>query len=96
MDPVKLCQAVTWSSQQKRISQQVKATCLHDLVRHWCLQVELLKAMKRNLLVDCNAEGVLFTEAEADADISLEQLSKNVKPSYPFFHEVLYNVPGSM
>ncbi|TKY45070.1 13-hydroxylupanine O-tigloyltransferase [Spatholobus suberectus] len=45
------------------------------------------------LMVDCNDEGVLFIEA--DADVTIEQFGDNLMPPFPCFDELLYNVPGS-
>ncbi|KAF3447687.1 hypothetical protein FNV43_RR08390 [Rhamnella rubrinervis] len=63
------------------------------LVYYYPFAGRLIEGYKRKLVVDCNAEGVLFIQA--DADISLERLSNNIQPPYPFLDEVLYNVPGS-
>ena len=47
----------------------------------------------RKLAVECTGEGVLFVEA--DADVSLEQLSDAIQLPFPCFDELLYDVPGS-
>jgi 13-hydroxylupinine O-tigloyltransferase len=40
------------------------------------------------LVVDCNEEGVMFIEA--DADVTLEQFGE-IKPPFPCFQELLYD-----
>ncbi|RDX73884.1 13-hydroxylupanine O-tigloyltransferase, partial [Mucuna pruriens] len=45
------------------------------------------------LMVDCNEEGVMFIEA--DADVTLDQFGDNLMPPFPCFEQLLYNVPGS-
>lgn len=47
----------------------------------------------RKLMVECNAEGVLFIEA--DANFTLEQLGDDIQPPCPYLNQLLYNVPGS-
>ncbi|KAL5138824.1 Benzyl alcohol O-benzoyltransferase [Glycine soja] len=45
------------------------------------------------LVVDCNEEGVMFIEA--DADVTLDQFGDALKPPFPCFQELLYQPPGS-
>ncbi|GAU48000.1 hypothetical protein TSUD_404770 [Trifolium subterraneum] len=47
----------------------------------------------RILMVDCNDEGVLFIEA--DADVRLEEFGDALHPPFPCLDELLYDVPGS-
>lgn len=63
------------------------------LVYYYPLAGRLVEGYNRMLFVDCNGEGVLFIEA--DADISLEKLGNSIQPPCPFLHEVLFDVPGS-
>jgi hypothetical protein len=45
------------------------------------------------LIVDCNDEGVLFIEA--DADVTLEEFGDALVPPFPCLDELLFDVPGS-
>ncbi|OIT31453.1 PREDICTED: methanol O-anthraniloyltransferase-like [Nicotiana attenuata] len=47
----------------------------------------------RKLVVDCNGEGILFVEA--DAQVELDKLGDSIKPPCPYLDQLLYNVPGS-
>ncbi|KAL3749741.1 hypothetical protein ACJRO7_010805 [Eucalyptus globulus] len=47
----------------------------------------------RKLVVDCNKEGVMFVEA--DADITLDQFEDALHPPFPCQEELLFDVPGS-
>lgn len=46
----------------------------------------------RELVVDCNGEGILFTEAEAN--VTIHHFGYPIQPSYPEMDELLHNVPG--
>ncbi|XP_031284937.1 methanol O-anthraniloyltransferase-like [Pistacia vera] len=63
------------------------------LVFYYPLAGRLREGENRKLLVDCNGEGVLFIEA--DANFSLDELGDEIHPPFPCLDELLYNVPGS-
>ncbi|KAM7280804.1 hypothetical protein ACFE04_007938 [Oxalis oulophora] len=63
------------------------------LVFYYPFAGRLIEGANRKLSVDCNSEGVLFIEA--DADVSLEQFGKFLHPPFPCLDELLYDVPGS-
>ncbi|XP_058103756.1 benzyl alcohol O-benzoyltransferase-like [Magnolia sinica] len=45
------------------------------------------------LMVECTGEGVVFIEA--DANVSLKQFGDTLQPPFPYFEELLYDVPGT-
>ena len=63
------------------------------LVYYYPLAGRLMEDANKNLMVDCNGQGVLFIEA--NADVTLQQLGPTIQPPFPYLDEVLYNVPGS-
>ncbi|GAV87396.1 Transferase domain-containing protein [Cephalotus follicularis] len=63
------------------------------LVHYYPLAGRLREGPSRKLMVDCNGEGILFIEAEAD--VTLERLGDSIYPPCGCFDEFLYNVPGS-
>ncbi|KAL9455056.1 hypothetical protein AB3S75_010459 [Citrus x aurantiifolia] len=63
------------------------------LVFYYPLAGRLKEGYNRKLMVECNAEGVLFIEA--DANFTLEQLGDDIQPPSPYLNELIYDVPGS-
>nr|XP_048330730.1 alcohol acyl transferase 1 allele GSa-like [Ziziphus jujuba var. spinosa] len=55
-------------------------------------QKGLKEGLGGELLVDCNGEGVLFIEAEAD--VSFEQLGHPIEPPLPYIDKILGNFPS--
>ncbi|KAK7380209.1 hypothetical protein VNO78_32707 [Psophocarpus tetragonolobus] len=63
------------------------------LVFYYPFAGRLRECPNGKLMVDCNGEGVMFIEA--DADVTIQQFGNNFMPPFPSFDELLYNVPGS-
>ncbi|ONI05667.1 hypothetical protein PRUPE_5G018200 [Prunus persica] len=63
------------------------------LVYYYPLAGRLREGPNRKLMVECNGEGVLFIEA--NADVTLEQLGDRILPPCPVLEEFLSNPPGS-
>ena len=63
------------------------------LVFYYPLAGRLKEGYNSKLMVECNAEGVLFIEA--DANFTLEQLGDDIQPPCPYLNQLIYDVPGS-
>ncbi|KAJ4724420.1 Benzyl alcohol O-benzoyltransferase [Melia azedarach] len=63
------------------------------LVFYYPLAGRLQEGPNKKLMVDCNGKGILFIEA--DANVTLEQLGDEINPPFPYWNEVMYDVPGS-
>ncbi|KAK4729473.1 hypothetical protein R3W88_022461 [Solanum pinnatisectum] len=63
------------------------------LVFYYPLAGRLIEGTNRKLMVNCNSEGIMFIEA--DANVVLDKLGNSIKPPCPYLDLLLYNVPGS-
>ncbi|GAY42265.1 hypothetical protein CUMW_065470 [Citrus unshiu] len=69
----------------------IKEALSRALVYYYPFAGRLREGSDGKLMIDCNGEGVLFTEA--DADFSLDQLGDDeIKPPCPYLDELLYDV----
>ncbi|KAL6279316.1 hypothetical protein ACE6H2_016197 [Prunus campanulata] len=71
----------------------IKEALSRALVFYYPLAGRLREGPNRKLMVECNGEGVLFIEA--NADVTLEQLGDTILPPCPHLEEFLFNPPGS-
>ncbi|XP_028770733.1 benzyl alcohol O-benzoyltransferase-like [Neltuma alba] len=71
----------------------IRDALAQTLVFYYPFAGRLREGVGRKLFVECNGKGVLFIEA--DADVTLAQFGDNLKPPFPCFNDLLYNVPGS-
>ncbi|XP_065853974.1 benzyl alcohol O-benzoyltransferase-like isoform X2 [Euphorbia lathyris] len=70
-----------------------KQSLAQTLVFYYPFAGRIREWPNRKLVVECTGEGVLFVEA--DADVSLEQFGDAIRPPFPCFDELLFDVPGS-
>ncbi|RDX74675.1 13-hydroxylupanine O-tigloyltransferase, partial [Mucuna pruriens] len=71
----------------------IREALAKTLVFYYPLAGRLREGPNGKLMVDCNEEGVMFIEA--DADVTLDQFGHNLMPPFPCFDQLLYNVPGT-
>ncbi|XWS57988.1 hypothetical protein CRYUN_Cryun09bG0220500 [Craigia yunnanensis] len=81
------------SMQGKDPAKLIKEAVAQTLVFYYPLAGRLREGPNRKLMVDCNGEGALFIEA--DADVILEKFGDALQPPFPCIDDLLYDVPGS-
>ncbi|KAE8684709.1 Benzyl alcohol O-benzoyltransferase [Hibiscus syriacus] len=81
------------SMEGKDPAQVIRKALAQALVFYYPFAGRLREAPNGKLMVDCNAQGVLFIEA--DVDVTFEDFGGAICPPFPCFEELLYDVPGS-
>nr|QLI57449.1 BAHD acyltransferase [Celastrus angulatus] len=71
----------------------VKEALAKALVFYYPFAGRLREGPGRKLTVDCNGEGILFVEG--DADVSIEEFGEALHPPFPCLEELIFDVPGS-
>ncbi|KMS94782.1 hypothetical protein BVRB_015330, partial [Beta vulgaris subsp. vulgaris] len=70
----------------------LKEAVAKALVPYYPLAGRLREKSGRKLEVECNGEGIIFIEA--DADVTLEDFGDIIQPPFPL-EDLLFDVPGS-
>uniref|UniRef100_M1C8D6 Alcohol acyl transferase n=1 Tax=Solanum tuberosum TaxID=4113 RepID=M1C8D6_SOLTU len=65
----------------------------NTLVFYYPLAGRLIEGPNKKLVVNCNSEGIMFIEA--DANVELDKLGESIKLPCPYLDLLLHNVPGS-
>jgi len=63
------------------------------LVFYYPLAGRLIEGPNKKLMMNCNSEGIMFIEA--DANVELDKLGDSIKPPCPYLDLLLHNVPDS-
>ncbi|XP_028795711.1 benzyl alcohol O-benzoyltransferase-like [Neltuma alba] len=71
----------------------IREALAQTLVFYYPFAGRLREGEGGKLMVDCNGEGVMFIEA--DADVILQQFGDDLHPPFPCFQDLLYSPPGS-
>ncbi|KAI9084376.1 hypothetical protein K1719_033718 [Acacia pycnantha] len=71
----------------------IRKALAETLVFYYPFAGRLREGPNRKLMVDCNGDGVVFIEA--DADVTLEAFGDALQPPFPSLEELLYDVPGT-
>jgi len=79
----------SWSQDPAKVIREAVGKAL---VPYYPFAGRLREKAGRKLVVECNGEGVLFIEA--DADVTLEDFGEDIHPPLPCSEELLFYVPG--
>ncbi|KAL2925136.1 Benzyl alcohol O-benzoyltransferase [Bienertia sinuspersici] len=71
----------------------IKEAVAKALVWYYPFAGRLREKQGRKLVVECNGEGIMFIEA--DANVTLDDFGDSLKPPFPCLDELLFDVPGS-
>ncbi|XP_054820063.1 benzyl alcohol O-benzoyltransferase-like [Prosopis cineraria] len=71
----------------------IRDALANALVFYYPLAGRLREGEGGKIVVECNGEGAMFIEA--DADITLQQFGDDLQPPFPCFEDLLYSPPGS-
>lgn len=73
----------------------IKEALSKVLVYYYPLAGRLKISPDMKLIVDCTGEGVMFVEAEAEADCKLEDLGDMTEPDPIALGKLVYDIPGT-
>ncbi|XP_028801341.1 benzyl alcohol O-benzoyltransferase-like [Neltuma alba] len=71
----------------------IREALAQTLVFYYPFAGRIREGEDHKLMVDCNEEGVMFIEA--DADVTLQQFGNDLQPPFPCFGDLLYSSPAS-
>ncbi|XP_055821886.1 methanol O-anthraniloyltransferase-like [Solanum dulcamara] len=91
--PVIMCYKYNSLMKGKDPAKLIKDGLSKTLVFFYPLAGRLIEGPNKKLMVNCNSEGIMFIEA--DANVELDKLGDSIKPPCPYLKELLYNEPGS-
>ncbi|KAG6385804.1 hypothetical protein SASPL_154685 [Salvia splendens] len=71
----------------------IRDAIANALVPYYPFAGRLREHANRKLVVECNGEGIVFIEA--DADVSLQQLGDALHPPFPYLDNLLHHLPAT-
>ncbi|KAG6387628.1 hypothetical protein SASPL_152820 [Salvia splendens] len=81
------------SSKEKDPVKVIRDAIAKALVPYYPFAGRLREHANRKLVVECNGEGIVFIEA--DADVSLHQLGDSLYPPFPYLENLLHHLPAT-
>ncbi|XP_047973664.1 benzyl alcohol O-benzoyltransferase-like [Salvia hispanica] len=81
------------SAKEKDPVKVIRDAIANALVPYYPFAGRLREHANRKLVVECNGEGIVFIEA--DADVSLQQLGDSLYPPFPYLDNLLHHLPAT-